>query len=526
MGRCASRLIADRGGAVASTVALSLFALIAIGGVAFDYARMASLDTELQNAADQAALAGVSQLDGKVGACLRAATAANAMITNRTLMANDGGATAIVIPLETGCDATGLVRFYRDIGKTQPATSDANAKFLEVQVNPRTAFFALTPIVAAFSSGALNATAFAGLSGAICRVPPLMLCNPNESTDPTFTLANYVGKGIRLIANDGGGTYGPGNFGFLDVGAGNGASVLREQLGRLIGPGDCVAEDGVETQTGSIISVRDALNTRFDIYDNGLNQACGANSGLCPPSVNTRKDLVRKGNGQNACGFATGNGNGWREASNIYPNLPTSTSPRDLTAAEIATVTPMGYPRDKCHAFSQTGSCSANRIGDGNWDRFAYFRSNPVSYPTIITVGAMNSFLTTTFGKTNPSRYEVYAWEMANAALRLQNESAGPSLTSYSVPVCTTPGIAPSATTVDRRVLSAAVINCTAQGVSGHTTGIQVAKWIDMFLIEPSVPRARTENSDIYVELIGGTDNATDEGAIQLFKKSVPYLIE
>ena len=43
-------------GAVASTVALSLFALIAIGGVAFDYARMASLDTELQNAADQAAL--------------------------------------------------------------------------------------------------------------------------------------------------------------------------------------------------------------------------------------------------------------------------------------------------------------------------------------------------------------------------------------------------------------------------------------------------------------------------------------
>lgn len=75
-------------------------------------------------------------------------------------------------------------------------------------------------------------------------------------------------------------------------------------------------------------------------------------------------------------------------------------------------------------------------------------------------------------------------------------------------------------------MLSAAVINCTAQGVSGHTTGIQVAKWIDMFLVEPAVPRARTENADVYVELIGGTDNATDEGAVQLFKKSVPYLIE
>ena len=49
----ASRLIADRDGAVAATVALSLFALIAVGGVAFDYARMASLDTD-SNAADQA----------------------------------------------------------------------------------------------------------------------------------------------------------------------------------------------------------------------------------------------------------------------------------------------------------------------------------------------------------------------------------------------------------------------------------------------------------------------------------------
>lgn len=425
MGRRATYLIADRDGAVASTVALSLFALIAIGGVAFDYARMASLDTELQNAADQAALAGVSQLDGKAGACARAASAARTMVTNRTLMANDGGATAIAIANEPGCDATGSVRFYQNITKATAATSDANAKFMEVSVTPRTAFFALTPIVAAFSSGQLNATAFAGLGGAICRVPPLMLCNPNELTDPTFTLANYVGKGIRLIANDGGGTYGPGNFGFLDVGAGNGAPVLREQLGRLIGPGDCVAENGVETQTGSIIAVRDAINTRFDIFDNGLNQACGANGSQCPPSTNTRKDLVRKGNGNNSCGFATGNGNGWREASNTYPNLGNIT-PRDLTDAEIATVSPMGYPRDKCHAFSVTGACTAGRIGDGNWDRYAYFRSNPVNYPTITSVAAMNTFLNATFGKTNPSRFEVYKWEMANAATRLMDQERAP----------------------------------------------------------------------------------------------------
>ena len=49
--------------AVAPTVALSLFGLVAAGGLAFDYARVAAMDTELQAAADQAALAAATQLD-------------------------------------------------------------------------------------------------------------------------------------------------------------------------------------------------------------------------------------------------------------------------------------------------------------------------------------------------------------------------------------------------------------------------------------------------------------------------------
>ena len=42
-----------------------------VGGLAFDYARMASLDTELQDAADQAALAAASQLDRRPDAAAR-----------------------------------------------------------------------------------------------------------------------------------------------------------------------------------------------------------------------------------------------------------------------------------------------------------------------------------------------------------------------------------------------------------------------------------------------------------------------
>ena len=82
MRRSARRLLSDIDGAVAPTIALSLVGLIAAGGVAFDYTRMASMETELQTAADQAALAAASQLDGNGGACSRAANAAVSMLAS------------------------------------------------------------------------------------------------------------------------------------------------------------------------------------------------------------------------------------------------------------------------------------------------------------------------------------------------------------------------------------------------------------------------------------------------------------
>ena len=358
----ASRLVSDTKGAVTATVALSLFALIAAGGIAFDYARLATLDTELQSAADQAALAAASQLDQDPGACARAAAAAANLIQNRTLMANDSAAStapAIIIANESTCDATGMIRFWQNKAKTQPATLDENANFVEVQTSSRTARYTLTPVVAALAGTTVYGQAFAGLGEAICRVPPVMLCNPNEASDPDFTIANYIGKGVRLIANDGGGNYTPGNFGFLDVGQGNGANSLAAVLGRQGDPGDCSQGGGVTTEPGNMISVRDALNTRFDMYDQGLNQACSNNGSLCPPSANSRKDLIRKNTGNNSCGFATGGSPGWYDADTTYPPNALSTT-RALTDAEIAALAPMGYPRDKCHAVSITGACSAD----------------------------------------------------------------------------------------------------------------------------------------------------------------------
>jgi len=194
----------------------------------------------------------------------------------------------------------------------------------------------------------------------------------------------------------------------------------------------------------------------------------------------------------------------------------------------------MGYQPDECHAFKAdgTGTCSGGRIGDGNWDRWAYFKSNSGSYsPAFADAAALNTFLNTTFGTTTPSRYQVYRWEMANANPRL-NSQAFSGLNAYSRPLDLSGepgGVSPSSTQVDRRLLSVAVVNCAAEGVGGHTTGVHVTKFVDIFLVQPSLARSngiRTDDSDVYVEIVGATANATNEGAVQLVKKSVPYLIE
>lgn len=528
-------------GAIAPLYALSLTALIAVGGIAFDYSRMASMDTELQNAADQAALAAASQLDGTEDATMRAENAARQLVANQTRFSNDGNADGRDVTVAEvtfySCD-TATCRDDRIganmtlVDRDDDSTDDDDAaRYVGVRVSNRRSFYALTPIVNAISSGDMAAGALAGMGSAICRVPPVMMCNPNEGGDPDFTTENYIGSGIRLVSNDGGGAYGPGNFGFLANDAGNGAAVLRQVLGQLNPPGNCIRYDGVTTEPGAMVSVLDAMNTRFNIYSGNTNAPCNNDGSLCPGSANTRKD-VRLGGAGNSLAFAPGNGNsGWKLPDNasigtqLYPPSALTTQ-RTLTNAEINALWPMGHPRDICHAVSTTGNCAGGRIGDGVWDRNAYFRSNrPTNYPA---AGVTNADMTNWFGTTTPTRYQVYRWEIDNAANRLLPQATGGGAngrTSYGQPVGGG-GIIPGDNVVDRRRLSVAVINCNAEGISGRTPNVKVTKWIEVFLVEPTIPRPRTENSDLYVEVIEETNAGGGQTAGQVVRRDVPNLIE
>jgi len=533
--------LGDVSGAVAPTVALALFALIGATGIAFDYARLASLDTELQNAADQAALAAATQLDGETGACARAAAAAAGLLSNETLFANDATASrAVVVQNESACDAAGAIRFYQSYDQNTdtfgPAsTGDADARVVLVQVNPREAVYALTPVVGAFRSGNISAEAVAALGSAICKVPPVMMCNPAEPDDNTDINLDFnpdEGDGLRLVI---GSPDSPGNFGFLRTGEDAGAQEVAKTVGYDNPPSGCFATNGVETEPGNMISVRAAINTRFDISENGA-MTC-PDSGTCSPSRNSRKDLVRANSG-GTCEFSS---TGWHEAPVPYraPNAnPLSSSNPMIPAngSNPAVVYPqaMGYPRDLCHAVSVDGTCTTPLIGNGDWDIDAYFHVNYGWSRTEWMTNAVdedgNSLAATAADIPTVSRYDVYKYEMNNPSSTIDVDRVFASTeVSIGRPVCRGAGITPGGSIPDRRRIAVAVVNCKAQELHGHEENVQVRKWLDVFLVEPSIargngPNQRSRNGDIYAEVIsvssaGGTETA------QVIRRDVPYLI-
>jgi hypothetical protein len=382
------------------------------------------------------------------------------------------------------------------------------------------------------------------MDSVICRVPPVMICNPQETAgNRNFDISGLIGKGLRLVSQGGGsGTWAPGNYGYLDVNTSasgpNGAvNAIREGLGWGNPPGDCVKESGVDTKPGVSTTVTDALNTRFDIYDG--NTAC-LSPGSCPASINSLKDVKRAANasGGNSCKFQNG---GWQfDTSGVSyygADYPRTNAPLDPTVTPSA----MGHPRDICHSVdpSVPGACTGP-IGDGQWDRDAYFRTNygwaASDWPTYLAQGVASAQITT----STPTRYQVYQWEIANRGTSIGGKiilgpnpagATGTTPVSYGQPVCSPiqgygNGSVPDTTTPDRRKISVAVVNCLQQSVNGNSTNVLVKDWIDAFLVEPSLNRQRTNAGDIYVEVIGRTDNASTSGAVQVIKKSVPYLIE
>lgn len=525
----------DQSGAVAVTYALALVGMIAIGGVAFDFARLATVDSELQSAADEAALAAATQLDGRSGAITRAQNAVNnyfanaaSPVVNRTKLANDGGGSAITVV---------TFEFYQSFNSATDTygavtTVDSEAKVVKVQIGARKAYYALTPIVGAFSSPDLTADATAGLQAAICKTPPMMVCSPTGNTD--FPTSADIGKGL-LMQPGSAGMWAPGTFGYLDFG--HGANTVQDLLGSNDGIDECAAGSSVTAQQGNIASAPNYLNTRFDIYSNPLTPADCQSDGTKCPAASARKDLVRI---EKYTYKKEDSGQPLRARPACSSTATTETIPGgdqvDVTewavASEIPAFTSVeGFPRDACHesaTSNSNGSCLGGNYGDGDWsaDRALYLSAHP-TVPTGLN-----------------TRYDIYKWERDNQGSGLQPariatapgdgvltgcNPAGKNCTLIYTNYCSYPSPIKAtyhATAKDRRLLTVAVVDCSADTGGAHT--FSVNRWMDVFLTEPSWDRNTpyTRKSQIYGEIVGPATTPTGGNSFQYYGRQKAVLLQ
>lgn len=480
------RFARDVSGAVAPLFAVGLIAFVGVGALAWDISRGYALRAELEAAVDAAALAGATQLDGKSGAVARATTAAQgALVQNSSRLADTFRSNAV----DTGDTIQFLTNLTEprtgtpDVTGTALTVTDSKAQFIEITLAPRPMGLVLGALLGLTSFNA-RAHAVAGYGSAICKVPPLVVCNPEEtSTIKTFSPANHIGKGFILKSKPGS-TWGPGNFGYLSV---TGEDGIKEAMGHVTPEIQCFGEV-VETQPGNIAAADQFFNTRFDYY---VGSANGKKSDAeYMPSQNT----------------ITGRGN------SCTPNLPV------YTQCYGADPTSMPLPRDCC-GYSG-GTCEGpdtNPMGNGSWERDKYLRVNhngatpPSNWsdygPTPAT------------GVAEPTRYQVYNWENEAINNKLENGTAYPAnmfrntANDSEAKTCYTGSTPVRQTSPDRRTISVLVANCMGKAMTGSTELNPVA-YMDLFLTEPVDLSGTGVNQrlSIYGEIIGETSDASTVG--------------
>lgn len=259
-------------GSVLAVSAIGMLAFLLATGLTIDISHFYLVRTELQNAADAAALAGASALNGDDGGVTKAVAFARQEMNKYAFNKS---------ALEIKSDD---VLFSRNINGTYVGVAAAkldakNIRFVKVSIPPKavTTTFA-APILGPSRNIAAEATA--GMS-----VPLNNFCDyiPVTAIDAEPNL--FIPGQTYTIRRPPGGAVSPGNYQILAI-DGSGASDDRYGLGK--GVRNCVgAGSYVQTKPGvSAGAVRQGLNTRFGDYGGGLD------ADEYPPDENVQEDIT------------------------------------------------------------------------------------------------------------------------------------------------------------------------------------------------------------------------------------------
>jgi Putative Flp pilus-assembly TadE/G-like len=490
----------DQDGTIVPIATILLTVFVGLSVLALDGARYISLQTQLQNGADEIALAGAAELDGSPSAITRADNAVTTATNNADFRAATlfgTGANKYVSVSHRYLSGLPASDQTFPIPSSLATTNALDAQFIEVTVTPVTI---PTILPASFFGGANSvtapATAVAGFTQSVCKFTPMYICNPWEAVGNT----NYEAATQLIFDNDAanqdalqhrqmmrlrmdpGNSNQPGNYGFLASPLTNGFAAVRDALATCQAQ-TCFSKRGVTTQTGfGAQGVAHGYNVRFDMYDGSMNSKKTDRN--YSPALNVRKGYTYSGNACNADPDST--------ADACLASMSNSSTSLACSSTKAVPLPP------------DTGfSPGSTTIGNGTWNFQAYW---DIAHPT--RTPAPNGWSNANL----PSRYHVYQYETdpANGMLNDQSRGATPyppgtGPKEVGGPHCNTNACPVSAG--DRRILFNAIINCqalTASGVlgGGRNSNIPVAAFGKFFLIH-AIDKGPATDAHIDAEFVG-----------------------
>jgi len=378
----------QRGAIVIMTVFFVII-LIAFAALALDLGRLYVLRTDMQNAADAAALAGAVELDGKPDARNRAVRAATNLLSHKGQFSTSPELLKQLASYwnsDPAADpATNPFVFYSWIGAEPDAaswdcnksteswedgvagskcitTDDADARYIRVKLDPELTTaekkdsgidFYFLPVLSLITGspiteGFTKVMAIAGnTDSSICNLPPLMICEPEGGFDAHLSR----GQQVILKTQGAGATWLPGDFAFL------------EPVQCLEGEADCTSISQLNKALAAQLAEERQLGCTPPVVSPlpGDRQATAY-------AVNTRMGLY-------------GSYGGVTYSSDTFP------SSTDI----------VDYPRDQ-NFEDINGNIDPNgRFGTGDWDPTTYFASHHNGMaPPFSTI----------------SRFQTYYWEL------------------------------------------------------------------------------------------------------------------
>jgi hypothetical protein len=472
--------------------ALIATALVGVGALSLDLGRLFVLRSEMQNAADAAAMAAAAELTGVTGSRVSAEAAARNLLQHDSRFADVRPLLGNNIRIEFFCTIgsrydppptevnMGLFCVNGEVDGRRLAASDLEASYARVTLEPAANSQAysvslfLLPVLNATlgnvqSRSFLSARATAGQHFFACNFPPLIICNPFEAAGVDFPDGMIRGQQIRFLNTEegGGGSWAPGNFGWMQNPVGSGAPNTAVMLADEQQTG--CTRPTFTTEPGSMGNVvTRAINTRFGYWQN--------------PQFGDTQHLY-----------------------GVAPNI-------------------VAYPRDA------QWNPNFSAFGNGVWNRDLYW----ATYHDWQHGGDK------TFRPGNwatMTRWETYMWEIWGASYATANPDAvrnGSHQLPSRQPFRNPPGNNSGTNNTDRlyhgypeaswltgstntlrnanrRSFVVAVVNCAAQNVGGRSsfTLTRPDGFARLFMTEPA--RGPGSNSSMYFEYVSWADATEDD---------------